>query len=161
MATVAQGLYLRRKTVNAAALLLSGAAALIGLAVLIWICWTTLSKGVSALSLDLFTQMTPPPGEEGGGLLNAIFGSLLMCLMAVLIATPIGIAAGTFLAEYSRSKWLTETIRFLNDILLSAPSIVMGLFVYTFILNVLKPDEQCSIGGGKRLHAWPQYRGGI
>ena len=116
MATVAQGLYLRRKAVNAAALLLSGVAALIGLSVLIWICWTTLSKGVSALSLDLFTQMTPPPGEEGGGLLNAIFGSLLMCLMAVLIATPIGIAAGTFLAEYSRNKWLAETIRFLNDI---------------------------------------------
>jgi len=144
MATVADRLFLRRRIINAVGLFFSGIAAVIGLFFLLWICWTTLSKGLTALSLDLFTQMTPPPGEDGGGLLNPIFGSLLMCTMAVLIATPIGVAAGTFLAEYSRSKWLAESIRFLNDILLSAPSIVMGLFVYTFILHFLKPDEQFS-----------------
>ena len=144
MAAVAQRLFWRRNLTNKLALLLSGAAALIGLAFLVWICWTTLSKGVTALSPSLFTQMTPPPGEEGGGLLNAIAGSIMICVLAVLIATPIGIAAGTFLAEYAKLRWVAESIRFLNDILLSAPSIVMGLFVYTFVLHFVKPQEQFS-----------------
>jgi phosphate transport system permease protein len=144
MAAVAQRLFWRRNLTNKLALLLSGAAALIGLAFLVWICWTTLSKGVTALSPTLFTQMTPPPGEEGGGLLNAIAGSMMICVLAVLIATPIGIAAGTFLAEYAKLRWMAESIRFLNDILLSAPSIVMGLFVYTIVLNFVKPQEQFS-----------------
>ena len=143
-AAYAQRLFWRRNLVNKLALLLSGGAALIGLAFLVWICWTTLSKGVTALSPSLFTQMTPPPGEDGGGLLNAIAGSIMICVLAVLIATPIGIAAGTFLAEYAKRKWLAESIRFLNDILLSAPSIVMGLFVYTFVLHFVKPQEQFS-----------------
>jgi len=144
MAAVAQRLFWRRNLTNKLALLLSGFAALIGLAFLVWICWTTLSKGVTALSPMLFTQMTPPPGEEGGGLLNAIAGSMMICVLAVLIATPIGIAAGTFLAEYAKLRWVAESIRFLNDILLSAPSIVMGLFVYTFVLHFVKPQEQFS-----------------
>ena len=152
MATIADRLFLRRKLVNGVAMVLSAVAAAIGLSLLVWICWTTLSKGVSALSIDLFTKMTPPPGEDGGGLLNAIFGSMLMCTMAVLIATPIGVAAGTYLAEYSRRAWVAESIRFLNDILLSAPSIVLGLFVYTFILHFVKPDEQFSgYAGGVAL----------
>ena len=87
--------------------------------------------------------MTPPPGSAGG-LLNAIVGSVMICVLAVVIATPIGVAAGTFLAEYSKLRWLSESIRFLNDILLSAPSIVLGLFVYTFVLNFVKPQEQFS-----------------
>ena len=144
MAAIAQRLFWRRNLVNKLALLLSGAAALIGLAFLVWICWTTLSKGVTALSPDLLTKMTPPPGEEGGGLLNAIVGSMMICALAVLIATPIGIAAGTFLSEYANRRWLAESIRFLNDILLSAPSIVMGLFVYTVVLNFVQPQEQFS-----------------
>jgi phosphate transport system permease protein len=140
----AQRQFWRRNLTNKVALLLSGAAALIGLAFLVWICWTTLSKGITALSPSLFTQMTPPPGEDGGGLLNAIAGSIMICVLAVLIATPLGVAAGTYVAEYSKQRWLTESIRFLNDILLSAPSIVMGLFVYTFVLHFVKPQEQFS-----------------
>ncbi len=85
--------------------------------------------------MHLFTQMTPPPGEETGGLLNALAGSLIMCTLAVLMAAPIGIAAGTYLSEYVNHHWIGETIRFVNDILLSAPSIVLGLFVYTLVVE--------------------------
>jgi len=127
-------LFLKRRIINGMALLLSGCAALIGLGFLFWILWTTLSNGLSAMSLALFTEMTPPPGEMGG-LANALFGSMVMCLLAVGVGTPIGIAAGTFVAEYANRHWIGETIRFVNDILLSAPSIVLGLFVYTLVVK--------------------------
>lgn len=130
-------LYLRRRLINAVSLLLSGAATLFGLFWLVWILYTTVSKGLNAFGLHLFTQMTPPPGEVSGGLANALFGSLVMSALAVLMAAPIGIAAGTYLAEYANKRAIGETIRFINDILLSAPSIVLGLFVYTLIVQPL------------------------
>lgn len=130
-------LYLRRRLINAVSLLLSGAATLFGLFWLVWILYTTVSKGLNAFGLHLFTQMTPPPGEVSGGLANALFGSLVMSGLAVLMAAPIGIAAGTYLAEYANKRSIGETIRFINDILLSAPSIVLGLFVYTLIVQPL------------------------
>ncbi|MFN5704167.1 MAG: phosphate ABC transporter permease PstA, partial [Gammaproteobacteria bacterium] len=114
---------------------LSGLATIFGLFFLIWILWTTLSKGIDAIGPHLFTQMTPPPGEVSGGMLNALVGSFMMCLLAVLLAAPIGIAAGTYLAEYVNHHWLGDTIRFVNDILLSAPSIVLGLFVFTILVQ--------------------------
>lgn len=135
MASVTDRLFLRRRIVNAVSLVLSGATALFGLFWLIWILWTTFSKGVDAMSLSLFTEMTPPPGEAIGGLLNAIVGSIVICGLAVLLGAPIGIAAGTYLAEYVNHRLLGEVIRFVNDILLSAPSIVMGLFVYTLVVR--------------------------
>jgi len=98
-----------------------------------WILWTTLHNGLAALHPALFTQMTPPPGAAGG-LRNAFFGSVLMSLLGVLLGAPIGILAGTFLAEYARTSWLGGVVRFVNDILLSAPSIVLGLFVYTLVV---------------------------
>ena len=127
-------IFLKRRIINAVALLLSAAAAVLGLAALGWILWTTLSKGIAAFNVALFTQMTPPPGEAGG-LANALFGSIVMCLLATAIGTPIGIAAGTFIAEYANRHWIGGTIRFVNDILLSAPSIVLGLFVYTLVVR--------------------------
>lgn len=127
-------IFLKRRIINAIALLLSAAAALLGLACLAWILWTTLSKGIAAFNIALFTQMTPPPGEAGG-LANALFGSIVMCLIATAMGTPIGIAAGTFVAEYADRHWVGHTIRFVNDILLSAPSIVLGLFVYTLVVR--------------------------
>jgi phosphate transport system permease protein len=100
------------------------------------ILFTLLRHGIGALSLDLFTEMTPPPGSKGG-LLNAIFGSTVMTATATAIATPIGILAGTFLAEYGRANRFAESVRFINDILLSAPSIIIGLFVYeTMVLRM-------------------------
>jgi phosphate transport system permease protein len=125
--------YLRRRLVNGFNLAASGLCAAFGLFWLVWILWTTLARGIGAITPDLFTRMTPPPGAEGG-LANALFGSLLMSLAAILVGAPVGIAAGTWLAEYARSKALAETIRFVNDILLSAPSIVLGLFVYTLVV---------------------------
>jgi phosphate transport system permease protein len=133
MSAVAERLYLRRRITSVVALVLSGAAAMFGLFWLVWILWTTIQKGLPGLTAALFTQMTPPPNEPGG-LANAFFGSLVISLLAIAIGTPIGIAAGTYLAEYARNRKLGETIRFVNDILLSAPSIVLGLFVYTLIV---------------------------
>lgn len=118
---------------NRIALVMAIAAALFGLFWLFWILWTTFSRGVGALNWALFSQMTPPPETEGG-LLNAFVGSAVMCLMAILLGAPIGIAAGTYLSEYSRGRKIGEVIRFVNDILLSAPSIVLGLFVYTLVV---------------------------
>lgn len=135
MATVAERLFLRRRIVNGVSLVLSGLATLFGMFWLVWILWTTFTKGVDAMSLDLFTQMTPPPGQDTGGLLNAIAGSLLISGLAVLMGAPIGVAAGTYLAEYVNHRKLGEVIRFVNDILLSAPSIVLGLFVYTVVVR--------------------------
>ncbi len=123
-------IYQRRRRVNAVMLCISGATMAFGLFWLAWILITLLHEGFSALNLTLFTQMTPPPGSDGG-LLNAIAGSLLMVTMATLIGTPIGILAGTYLAEFGRRGWLAPATRFINDILLSAPSIVIGLFVYS------------------------------
>jgi phosphate transport system permease protein len=122
-------LYRRRRARNAIVLSLSLVATVIGLFWLCAILWTLLSNGLSAISLQMFTQSTPPPGSKGG-LLNPIFGSLMMTAIATLVGTPIGILAGTFLAEYSRGSRIAPVIRFINDILLSAPSIIIGLFVY-------------------------------
>jgi len=136
MATRMDTLYRRRRLTNIVALALSLAATAFGLFWLIWILWTAFSNGLAALNGALFTQMTPAPGSDGG-LLNAFFGSALMSLLALLIGAPIGIAAGTYLAEYARKRAIGETIRFVNDILLSAPSIVLGLFVYTLVVRAM------------------------
>ncbi|HUE92434.1 phosphate ABC transporter permease PstA [Pseudomonas sp.] len=135
MTRVADQLFLKRRIVNGVSLVLSGAAAIFGLFWLVWILWTTFTKGVDAMSLQMFTEMTPPPGQATGGLLNAIVGSLLISGLAVLLGAPIGVAAGTYLAEYVNHRLLGEVIRFVNDILLSAPSIVLGLFVYTLVVR--------------------------
>ncbi|MFP7722882.1 phosphate ABC transporter permease PstA [Lysobacter sp. A3-1-A15] len=129
-------LYRKRRAKDVIARVLAFAATVFGLFWLVWILWTTLSKGLGSLNLALFTEMTPPPGDEGG-LLNAFFGSAVMSLMGILIGAPVGVLAGTFLAEYSQKTWMNrlgETVRFVNDILLSAPSIVLGLFVYTLVV---------------------------
>jgi len=129
-------LYRRRRMVNVICLGISMLAVLFGLFWLVWILWTLFAQGLQALNLTMFTQTTPPPGSTGG-LANAIFGSLLMSLLATLIGTPIGILAGTYVAEYGRRGWLGPATRFINDILLSAPSIVIGLFVYAvYVANV-------------------------
>ena len=124
------GLYNRRLLVNRWNLAMSLTTMAFGMVFLLWILWTLFARGFEALAPTLFTQMTPPPGSAGG-LLNAIFGSFLMVLVATLISTPIGILAGIYLAEYGKNGWVANTTRFINDILLSAPSIVIGLFVYT------------------------------
>ena len=130
---VADRLYRRRKVFNAVALAMSCIAAVIGLLFLAWILWTLVSKGIQGIDVALFTQDTPPPMETGG-LKNAFFGTAVMCLMAILIGAPLGIAAGTWLAEYGNARKLGTVVRFVNDILLSAPSIVLGLFVYTLLV---------------------------
>jgi phosphate transport system permease protein len=122
-------LYARRRRRNAITMVLSLAATAFGLGWLVLILGTLLWEGFSGLSLRVFTEMTPPPGSSGG-LLNAILGSLVLTFLAVLIGTPIGILAGTYMAEYGRHSQLTQVVRFINDILLSAPSIVVGLFIY-------------------------------
>lgn len=122
-------LYRKRRIINAINLTLSMVAMAFGLFWLGWILWTLIAKGLSAVSLDVFTKMTPPPGSSGG-LLNAIAGSIAMTIAGVAIGTPIGVLAGTYLAEYGQRGWLAPTTRFINDILLSAPSIVIGLFIY-------------------------------
>jgi len=120
----------QRQLINKAALTLSMAAMAFGLFWLIWILFTTLELGVAALSWDLFTKMTPPPNTGDGGLANAIAGSLLLVGLATALGAPIGILAGIYLAEYGQRTWLGRTTRFINSLLLSAPSIVIGLFVY-------------------------------
>ena len=127
------GLYRRRRLGNAVAVVLACAAAGFGLLFLGWILWALVAKGVAGIDWALFTQDTPPP-MGGGGLRNAFFGSAAMCLMAILIGTPLSIAAGTWLAEYAPARKLGTAARFVNDILLSAPSIVLGLFVYTLVV---------------------------
>ena len=123
-------LYQRRRLVNQLALGLSLAAMVFGLFWLAWILFTVLDLGISGLSLRLFTEMTPPPGSSEGGLINAIVGSLILVSLATAIGTPVGIMAGIYLAEFGRNTWLGSVTRFINDILLSAPSIIIGLFVY-------------------------------
>lgn len=124
----------RRKIVSLVAMSLSTAATLFGVFWLVWILFTTVVNGAGALNLKLITEMTPPPGKDGG-LLNAIYGSGVMILVAVLLGAPIGILAGTHLAEYGKKRPVAEVIRFVNDILLSAPSIVIGLFVYELVVR--------------------------
>ncbi|MDD3017200.1 MAG: phosphate ABC transporter permease PstA [Comamonas sp.] len=128
-----QAKYNQRKRLNQLALTLSMAAMLFGVFWLIWILWETIRLGLGGMSLALFTEMTPPP-NEAGGLANAIFGSLVLVALATLVGTPVGVMAGVYLAEYGRQGWLASTTRFVNDILLSAPSIVIGLFVYTMVV---------------------------
>ncbi len=129
-------LYKRRLFVNRLALILSLAAMASGMIFLLWILIVLVMKGIGGLNLAVFTQMTPSPGSPGG-LLNAIFGTVVMVGLGTLIATPIGILAGVYLAEFGKTGWVAPTTRFVNDILLSAPSIIIGLFVYTvYVANV-------------------------
>jgi phosphate transport system permease protein len=125
---------LRRRLADLAALLFAGAATLFGLFWLFWILWTTVTQGAAALSPALVTEMTPPPGESGG-LLNAFYGSAVMVLLALVIGTPVGVAAGTYLAEHGRYSRLAGAVGFVNDILLSAPSIVIGLLIYELVVR--------------------------
>jgi len=127
-------LYSKRRFVNRLALSLAMAAMAFGLFWLLWILVTVFQLGVSGLSLSLFTEMTPPPGATDGGLLNAIVGSLIMVTLATLIGTPVGMLTGIYLAEYGRYNALGNATRFINDLLLSAPSIVIGLFVYAVVV---------------------------
>ena len=123
-------LYGRRMFVNRFNLVMSMGTMVFGMVFLFWILATLFIRGFEALSPTLFTQMTPPPGQSGG-LANAIFGSFVIVFVATFISTPIGILAGIYLAEFGKAGWLAKATRFINDILLSAPSIVIGLFVYT------------------------------
>jgi phosphate transport system permease protein len=126
----------RRHAADMIAYAFACAATLFGLVFLVWILWTTVANGLAALKPSLVTQMTPPPGEDGG-LLNAFYGSAVMVLLGMAIGTPIGIAAGTYLAEHGRFSRLAAVVRFVNDILLSAPSIVIGLFVYELVVRTM------------------------
>jgi phosphate transport system permease protein len=122
--------YRRRLFVNRMNLLMSVGTMAFGMAFLLWILWVLFANGFAALSPVLFTQMTPPPGSAGG-LANAVFGSVMIVGVATFVSTPIGILAGIYLAEYGKEGWIARLTRFINDILLSAPSIVIGLFIYT------------------------------
>jgi phosphate transport system permease protein len=132
-ASTMNSLYAGRRRNNRIAMVLSLAATMFGLGWLVLILWELLWQGVSGLSLAVFTEMTPPPGSDGG-LLNPIMGSLMLTTLAVIIGTPVGILAGTYLAEYGRYDRLSSVVRFINDILLSAPSIVIGLFIYELMV---------------------------
>lgn len=133
MATAPPAKYAGRKRRNSFLMALCCAAAATGIAILALILGTLLWNGIGGLNSAVFTEMTPPPGAKGG-LLNAIVGSLMMTLMGIVVGTPLGILAGTYMAEYGRHGRLTSVVRFINDILLSAPSIVIGLFVYTIMV---------------------------
>ncbi|MBF0154289.1 MAG: phosphate ABC transporter permease PstA [Magnetococcales bacterium] len=136
----------KRKLVNRIALTLSMLAMVFGLFWLTWVLFTTLKLGITGLSWDLFTKMTPPPGaSEPGGLLNAITGSLIMIALATVLGTPIGILAGIYLAEYGKHTWLGHVTNFINGILLSAPSIIVGLFVYA--VYVAKMGNFSAVAG--------------
>jgi phosphate transport system permease protein len=127
-------LHARRKRINAVALTLALAAMAFGLFWLIWILIETVRLGIGGMALSLFTEMTPPPNADSGGLANAIFGSMAMVALATLLGTPIGVLAGIYLAEYGQKGFLGSATRFINDILLSAPSIVIGLFIYAVVV---------------------------
>jgi phosphate transport system permease protein len=129
--------YRRRLWVHRIGIGLSFLAMAIGIFFLMWILFTLVIKGMGAINLAIFTETTPAPGSEGGGLMNAIVGSLMMVGAATLISTPIGILAGIYLAEYGQESWFAQVTRFVTDIMLSAPSIVIGLFVYAiYVANV-------------------------
>jgi phosphate transport system permease protein len=138
-------LYRARNFKNKIAMVLSCGATAFGLLWLVWILLTTIIKGIDALNLQLFTGMTPPPGTEGG-LANAFYGSILMSGIGLLIGTPIGLMAGIWLAEFARYSKLGNAVRFINDILLSAPSIVLGLFVYTVVVLPLNAISGHQVG---------------
>ena len=123
-----------RRIADLGAFAFATAATLFGLVWLAWILWTTLRQGAAALTPSLFIEMTPPPGSSGG-LLNAFYGSVVMILLGLVIGTPIGVEAGTYLAEHGRYTRLAAIVSFVNDILLSAPSIVVGLFVYELVVR--------------------------
>jgi phosphate transport system permease protein len=133
---------------NLLALALSGLATAIGLYFLGAILWTLIRNGIGGMSFSVFTEMTPPPGSSGG-LLNAIYGSIVMTLIGILIGGPVGMLAGTYLAEYGRSSRLSMVIRFVNDVLLSAPSIIIGLFVYELL--VIRMGHFSAIAGAVAL----------
>jgi len=137
LAETRQARFASRNRVNKIALTLSLAAMVFGVFWLVWILWETLRLGIGGLSVAAFTEMTPPP-NEAGGILNAIFGSFVMVLLATFVGTPIGIMAGIYLAEYNPKGMLSSVTRFVNDILLSAPSIVIGLFVYAVVVAYFK-----------------------
>ena len=137
-----------RKALNVLALVLSGVATAIGLFFLGAILWTLVKNGLAGMSVDLFTKMTPPPGSSGG-LLNAIYGSVVMTVIGILIGGPIGMLAGTYLAEYGRTAKISSVIRFVNDVLLSAPSIIIGLFVYELL--VVRVGHFSAIAGAVAL----------
>ena len=128
------GMHLKRKRMNVVALALSLAAMSFGLFWLAWILFETIRLGVGGIALSVFTEMTPPPQAETGGLANAIFGSLVMVGLATALGTPIGIMCGIYLAEYGKGRLLGQVTGFINDILLSAPSIVIGLFIYAIFV---------------------------
>ena len=131
-------LHRRRKRVNVVALVLSLGAMAFGVFWLMWILFETFRLGIGGITLATFTQMTPPPQADTGGLANAIYGSLVMVGLATLLGTPIGVMAGIYLAEYGQKGWLGSLTRFINDILLSAPSIVIGLFIYAVVVSQMK-----------------------
>lgn len=137
-----------RKITNVVALVLSGVATAIGLFFLGAILWTLIKNGAAGVSVALFTEMLPPAGSSGG-LLNAIYGSVVMTLIGILIGAPIGMLAGTYLAEYGRNSRLSAVIRFVNDVLLSAPSIIVGLFVYEVL--VISMGHFSAIAGAVAL----------
>ena len=137
LAETRQAKFAARNRVNKIALTLSLAAMVFGVFWLVWILWETLRLGLGGLALATFTEMTPPPNEVGG-IANAIFGSFVMVALATFVGTPIGIMAGIYLAEYNPKGWLSSVTRFVNDILLSAPSIVIGLFVYAVVVAYFK-----------------------
>jgi phosphate transport system permease protein len=134
----ALALHRRRKLVNVVALALSLAAMSFGLFWLAWILFETVHLGLAGMAIQVFTQSTPPPQAETGGLLNAIAGSAIMVGLATALGTPIGVLCGVYLAEYGRRSWLGATTQFINDILLSAPSIVIGLFIYAVVVAQTK-----------------------
>jgi len=130
---------------NYLALATSMMAMVFGLFWVIWILATTIDFGIAGFSLDLFTEMTPPPGSSPGGLANVIAGSLILVTLATLVGTPVGLMAGIYLAEYGRQTWLGEVTRFVNDLLLSSPSIIVGLFIYE--IYVAKVEHFSAMAG--------------
>ncbi len=137
MEPVKNPVYRRRLLTHRIGISLSFLAMIVGIFFLLWILLTLFVKGINSLNTDMLTQMTPPPGADGGGLLNAIVGSVLMVGFATLFCTPVGILAGLYLAEYGEQNWFAQLTRFVTDIMLSAPSIVIGLFVYAmYVANI-------------------------
>ncbi|MFM1989693.1 MAG: phosphate transporter permease PstA [Pseudomonadota bacterium] len=137
-ASIDVGRYRRRKLVNAIGLMLSSASMAIGLIGLLWILWTLASNGIAALDWNFFTKSTPAPGTPGGGLANAMVGSLMIVGFATLVSTPIGILAGIYLSEFGRTSRFAHATRFVVDVMLSAPSIVIGLFVFAIAVATVR-----------------------
>ena len=152
----------QRKRMNRIALTLSLAAMGFGLFWLAWILFETIRLGIGGMALSIFTEMTPPPQAETGGLANAICGSLVMVGLATLLGTPIGIMAGVYLAEYGQKTWLGSVTGFINDILLSAPSIVIGLFIYAVVVAqlqvVLGLCRRAGAGADRHPGGHPHHR---